>query len=222
MKPGVLKIFIFSDEDFSILNFNRLMIKLSIDRRNYVNKFKNYEDKCNSLIAYLLTVYGIKKIFNTELSGLSFSYTNFGKPYFTNYPNIHFNISHIKSKVICAISDNPVGVDIQDIVEIKKNCYSSVLSTNEIEYLSTHDNSNIEFLRIWAIKEAYTKYTGLGLNQDFDKLNIVSSESNDINFNGTNIHVFCNENYYIAVCSKGCSNNCKIEKVNLKDLLSLV
>lgn len=110
MKPGVLKIFIFSDEDFSILNFNRLMIKLPIDRRNYVNKFKNYEDKCNSLIAYLLTVYGIKKIFNTELSGLSFSYTNFGKPYFTNYPNIHFNISHIKSKVICAISDNPRGV----------------------------------------------------------------------------------------------------------------
>ena len=59
--------------------------------------------------------------------------------------------------MICAISDTPVGVDIQDLVEIEKNCYNSVLSTNEIEYLSTHDNSNIEFLRIWAIKEAYTK-----------------------------------------------------------------
>ena len=80
MKSGILKIFIFSNEDLSILNFNRLMTKLPIDRRNYVNKFKNYEDKCNSLIAYLLTVYGIKKIFNTELSRLPFSYTNLVNP----------------------------------------------------------------------------------------------------------------------------------------------
>ena len=39
--------------------------------------------------------------------------TPLGKPYFPQYPHLHINWSHSGSLVLCALSDSPVGVDVE-------------------------------------------------------------------------------------------------------------
>lgn len=36
-----------------------------------------------------------------------------GKPYFPDYPSIQFNLSHTDGAVVCALSETPVGVDLE-------------------------------------------------------------------------------------------------------------
>ena len=36
-----------------------------------------------------------------------------GKPYFPQYPHIHFNLSHSRGAAVCALSGEPVGVDVE-------------------------------------------------------------------------------------------------------------
>ncbi len=44
---------------------------------------------------------------------------HYGKPYLNGYPNYYFNISHSGEFVVCAISNNPVGIDIEQIKQIE-------------------------------------------------------------------------------------------------------
>ena len=41
--------------------------------------------------------------------------TPLGKPYFPQYPGLHFNLSHSGPLTVCALSTLPVGVDIEQI-----------------------------------------------------------------------------------------------------------
>lgn len=93
-------------------------------------------------------------------NGLSLStvaFTDTGKPFFLDY-HIHFSISHSKSVCAVAISDHPVGVD----VEVIKDSYNPHLierSLNENEK-AVFDR---DFTRLWCRKEAVAKMTGDGI-----------------------------------------------------------
>lgn len=84
-------------------------------------------------------------------------FTDTGKPYFIN-SDIHFSLSHSKGVCAVAISDQPVGVD----VEVIKDSYNPHLikrSLNENE-TAAFDG---DFTRIWCRKEAVAKMTGEGI-----------------------------------------------------------
>ena len=41
--------------------------------------------------------------------------TEKGKPYFPDFPNLHFSLSHTNGASLCALSDSLVGVDIEPV-----------------------------------------------------------------------------------------------------------
>lgn len=91
--------------------------------------------------------------------------TENGKPYIENNP-VFFSISHSGEKGLIAISDRPVGVDIE--VE-KSRSYLHVLSRfseREREEISTER----DFLLHWTAREAFIKMKGATLAQYFGKL----------------------------------------------------
>ena len=77
-----------------------------------------------------------------------------GKPYFPNRPDVHFSLSHTRTHVLCAISNNPVGCDIE-------------LSTRKISqrarsfFCTPEELSMFEALDLWVLKESYIKLFGL-------------------------------------------------------------
>lgn len=86
---------------------------------------------------------------------VSFSAT--GKPCFLDSP-ICFSLSHTRGLCAVAISDRPVGVDI----EIRKSGYPCHL----VERSLCEAEKNVydgDFTRIWCRKEAVAKMTGEGI-----------------------------------------------------------
>ena len=77
-----------------------------------------------------------------------------GKPYFPDRPDVHFSLSHTKTHVLCAISDMPVGCDIEaNSREISQRGRSFFCTPEEL--------SMFEALDLWVLKESYIKLFGL-------------------------------------------------------------
>ena len=85
------------------------------------------------------------------------AFTDTGKPYFID-SDIHFSLSHSKGVCAVAVSDQPVGVDVEEI----KDSYNPHL----IERSLTEHEKDVfdgDFTRIWCRKEAVSKMTGEGI-----------------------------------------------------------
>ena len=86
-----------------------------------------------------------------------------GKPFFPGFPHLHFSISHSKEWLLCAVSTRPVGVDIEDIQPRRSSLPKYALSPAEYAEYQRLGESWQGFYRLWTKKEAWCKYTGLGL-----------------------------------------------------------
>lgn len=82
------------------------------------------------------------------------------KPYFKDYPNVRFSISHSGDLVVLAMSDTEVGIDIE---KIKPRDYESIVARHFTEGEAKEVDSIESFLKVWTKKEAYLKLTSEGL-----------------------------------------------------------
>jgi len=94
-----------------------------------------------------------------------------GKPYFKNLPECHFSVSHSGGVFVCALSDSPVGVDIQEYKrrpDEEERCCKIAARFFHFDEIDALDADTVSaFYNIWTAKEAYVKYTGDGIDGDF-------------------------------------------------------
>lgn len=138
----------------------------------------------NMLIGEILAKVAIKKTFDIDIAKQEFAYTEYGKPYVFNYPNVHFNLSHSGEYVICSVSDNPVGVDIQKISEYNPDVAERVCCEKELKQIEDSLDKASEFTKLWTQKEAILKMYGTGIasadiKNCFDNHNIASGKVED-------------------------------------------
>ena len=151
--------YIFDDiENFTDSDFFQTIQYASNNRIEKITKYKFMIDK----------KVGIKKIPEILTEKI-------GKPYFKN-SNILFNLSHTRNGVICSIYKNRVGCDIENIVE-KIIPAKSILCPNEMEMIG--ENTRY-FTKIWTLKEAYSKCTGLGLTEKLNNIDFSRFINNKI------------------------------------------
>ena len=87
-----------------------------------------------------------------------------GKPYFPGAPQYHFNLSHSGPFALCALSDRPVGVDIQVVRPawspklVDRSC-----TPEERSWLAALGDRPEDFAALWACKESMGKESGYGL-----------------------------------------------------------
>lgn len=92
-----------------------------------------------------------------------------GKPYFPGHPHLHFNLSHSGPLLLCALSDFPVGVDIERVRPRRPELPRCALTGPEYaRYLSLGADWPA-FYTLWTRKEAWCKYTGLGLQNQWNQ-----------------------------------------------------
>ena len=122
--------------------------------RVYIQKWSKEDVPWRCILDEILEQdYGIKKCPEILLE-------EFGKPYFKDQ-GLHFNISHSGEYLAIAISEQPVGVDIQKPKKIEEGMYRKVVQSRE-EILIGEEREK-DFLRLWALKESFVKADGRGL-----------------------------------------------------------
>ncbi|MDR2589743.1 MAG: 4'-phosphopantetheinyl transferase superfamily protein [Oscillospiraceae bacterium] len=152
--------------------FTRVDSLLSNQRREKAQKYKSVKEQNASIAVFLLLRLALKEQYGIN-EAVEFGYNskeNVSKPYLIDYPEIHFNLSHCKTAVACAVLDIEVGVDVQHITTISETVAKRVLTDNEYKGFKKSKKPNEYFTKIWTIKESYVKKTGQGIVADFSKI----------------------------------------------------
>ncbi len=86
--------------------------------------------------------------------------------------DVHFNVSHSGNWGLIGISDNELGVDIEDVIESFN--YQEILhhgfSNEEKDFITNSDSPAKIFFQLWTRKEALIKATSKGVDDDLNKI----------------------------------------------------
>ena len=93
-----------------------------------------------------------------------FLYNDYGAPYIEGGP--HFSISHCKRGIAVAVSENPIGIDIESIRSFKPELMRKTMNEDEQLRITSSAIPEVEFIRFWTQKEALLKLQGTGIISD--------------------------------------------------------
>lgn len=177
------------------IDTNALEYCLPPERKEKLFRFRQEIDRKNCIVAYLLLLHGLYAeygVFNPILL-----YEQNGKPYLRDYLDIHFNISHCPHGCVCAISDSPIGVDIQDIRPFSQPIAERCCSKAELGLLKRSTNPALEFTKMWVMKESYLKMKGTGITVNLCSIDTtkLTDQIRTFIYNSCCIAVACAESF---------------------------
>jgi 4'-phosphopantetheinyl transferase len=112
----------------------------------------------------------------------------YGKPFLEGHSGIHFNISHAAGAIVCAVSERPVGIDMERKRKINFRIMNRFFTENERAFvLTAHNDQDERFTHIWTMKESYVKYTGKGFAECFEGFDVLEMEEMLTFCQGSNI-----------------------------------
>ena len=98
-------------------------------------------------------------------------YGTHGKPALSDSFSPHFNISHSGKYAVCALSEVPCGIDIQEKKELRNHrIFEKILSEKEQDEVLFSTDKAAAFYKYWARKESFLKLTGQGITVDLREI----------------------------------------------------
>lgn len=151
--------------------YDRWYELMDAEKKARVDCFRFVEDKKRTVAGEMLARKAIAKWCQVPAESVVFGKNNYGKPFAKDLA-VEFNVSHSGDMVVCAVSNRPIGIDVEQIRPIRDSVAKRICSQEELDYLSgsadEEDRLN-RFFEIWTAKEAYCKCIGTGI-QDFSFL----------------------------------------------------
>ena len=129
-----------------------LPLLLPPERRARLDRLKEPGKAREPLCAYLMLYLALRQTYGWKHLP-AMSYTERGKPFFPDHPEVQFNLSHTSGAVLVGISDQPVGVDIEKVRPVSSRAMQRIAGVTTEE----------EFFRSWVRREARTKRSGDGV-----------------------------------------------------------
>lgn len=138
-------------------------------RRAYILRYLRACDRKLSLGAWRLMESSLKQ------HGFSTENVMIGKNGKPECNGIYFNLSHSLDMVLCAVSENPVGCDIEKVTDAPMEIARRVFCEKERGYIDAAqsvEERNHRFFRLWTMKESYMKMTGEGMSLSPERIEI--------------------------------------------------
>ncbi len=162
---------LYLNDNLSEVDLDEALAALSPQRREQAMKFKRPQGRLLSAVAYGLLCRGLRERYAiSELPELG--YAEGGKPFIVGHEHIHFNMSHCRQAAVCVLSDEEIGVDIEEIRRFKPSLVSYTMNDAQRQMIAVAEHPEVEFIRLWTMKEALLKLTGLGLRTDLKTLDL--------------------------------------------------
>lgn len=186
-----------------------LLSRLVPEEQEKYRRYKKQEDKemflCSRTILRNELEKKCKLSFDEEIG-----FNEFQKPFLPGHPDIFFNISHSKGKVMVGFANCPVGVDIEKIVDYDKKTLleisKTVFNQEDINWLrqSVGIDCQQRFTKLWTLKESVIKAVGVGFGYDTRKLLVGDIAKSEFEFDVdgqkvTSLFSVYNEEFYSTV-----------------------
>ena len=146
----------------------RLLPLVSDERREEALRYKHLFGQFACLKSYVM----LREIL--ESMGLShpflFVKNEHGKPFLKDHPEVHFNLSHCKNGIAVAVSNEPVGIDIESYREVDDSLMRYTMNEAECQIIKASDDPIQTFIAYWTKKEAVFKLRGTGITKGLHDL----------------------------------------------------
>ncbi|MBE1556841.1 4'-phosphopantetheinyl transferase family protein [Sporosarcina limicola] len=189
--------------------WENLLLCVDENKQDRLKCFVKWEDAQRSLLGDLMLRSVVVKTFGMPNNEIQFMYNDYGKPSVKNLDGFHFNISHSENWIVCAVHDEPIGIDIEKVVPIDLEIAKQFFSESEYKSLLEKDKwEKISyFYKLWTAKESYVKAVGKGLSIPLNSFSVKQLyEEKSIVLDGENVlflkHYSLGQNYKLSVCSK--------------------
>jgi 4'-phosphopantetheinyl transferase len=158
----------------SFLRAESCLAILTEEDRACLARLKAPSSRISATAARVLLRLGLSRAADRSVapSEWQFKTTKQGKPVVAQHlPDIKFSVSHVDQLAMVAVSSSlEVGIDVENIDQslspdlVDNFCHSDEQSS--LRSLPTPQRTR-EFIRLWTLKEAYTKMVGTGHSVDF-------------------------------------------------------
>lgn len=201
-------------------NLSKLIMWVSDEKRNRINRYHRFMDKKRTLFGDILVRYLMCKKLKLKNSELMFDKGKYGKPFLIN-SNVHFNISHSGEWVVCAVHSFPLGIDIELVKPIDLSIAMKICTKDEyVRFVNKNDSERLQyFYDLWSIKESYVKAIGKGLYVPLDTLSVsICNDNITVKLDGC-VNYFLKQynidlNYKMTVCAQSSSFSRVVEFVD--------
>ena len=150
---------IYIDENIDGFDLHEALAAVSPQRREYSLRYRHERDQRLCLAAYRLLQRALEQEFGIrELT--QFIFDENGKPLLDGHPDIHFSLSHCHEAVAVAVSDSPIGIDIETTGHYSPEVARQVMSDDEMRQIEASARPEVAFTRLWTMKESLFKLTG--------------------------------------------------------------
>ena len=175
---------------FNASNIELASALVTTERRKKAEVYLDRGDRCTSIGAGLLLQYLLKTYY---LGNFVVSYSETGKPMIIGQKGIFVSLSHSGWYCACAISDTPIGIDIQQHCGEFPLIINHFFTNVEKIYLESfpEDERQKQFYKLWCRKEAELKATGV---QSIRQTNGISAKKGwvfyDFQFEGASCAIY--------------------------------
>lgn len=156
----------------------------------------DYKEKYPALSGRALTDALIRECLGRE--DIVIARTGRGKPYIADpvCEGFCISVSHSGMTFALLVSDRNAGLDIQYARDVDAGRIAARFFSEEEAASVAEDSTGSSFFRLWTRKEAYSKYTGMGMEQIMRKEPV--RDDRDVLFTDLRLEDGC----YCSICSE--------------------
>ena len=158
--------------------FQKLYRTVPVHRQEKIVAIRFPKGKRLSLGAWFLLMHALREAGVTE-ENIRLSYGPSGKPYLQDFPNLFFSLSHSENRVMCAVSFEEVGCDVEKIKAANMPLAERFFCREEYDAIVSVPPAERDevFFRFWTLKESFIKNVGRGLSLPLSEFSIQLRES---------------------------------------------
>lgn len=152
--------------------YQKALSMVGKERQEKAGKMIQRPDKARSVAAGLLLHYAVSDHTGFRWDG-SYFIKEHGKPMLPKELGLYFNLSHSGDYVLCAVSDQEIGADIQRHEKYQDRLAERFFHPEELAYLREAEDRKQCFYDLWCLKESCIKCTGRGLSTGLESFSVV-------------------------------------------------
>jgi len=162
------------------LSQNFFMEMLGEKERQSVERTRKEKNKIEKILGWAMCRMEASSRYGVHPAEIRIDFHDKGKPFFPDFPDFKFNITHGGGIVAVAFCEHhEVGIDVESITrKVNPMIAERYFTPAEADFLQKKplQQRSHAFLRLWTIKEAYLKMTGDGLSKPLNSFEVQHHE----------------------------------------------